>query len=217
MNITKTIMKKLLTSLLLSALCVSAFAQKFEDPFKDSKWDLCSQMGFTYNHNFNSPAGVSASGFGMEVMPIEMQWKGWRGGSLSIGILDMFFDWQYLQKGYSFTGYAGDIVPIGEGKGNRFDLTLGFPVGINQQFSKDFGMSLSVVPGIGFYSYHNNYVMAGVRHKEALYPTEGHVGFRLNLKAVIWYSDFGVVLRYQPIASKDLNTTLLSVGVIFRN
>ena len=59
--------------------------------------------------------------------------------------------------------------------------------------------------------------MAGVGSKEALSPKDGHVGFRLNLKAVIWYSDFGVVLRYQPIASKDLNTTLLSVGVIFRN
>jgi hypothetical protein len=50
-----------------------------------------------------------------------------------------------------------------------------------------------------------------------MYPVNGHVGFRLNLKAVIWYSDFGVVLRYQPIASKDMGTTMLSVGIAFRN
>lgn len=210
-------MKKILATLLLFAACTGAFAQKFEDPFKDSKWDLGFQTGFTYNHSFNAPEGLSASGFGMEVMPIEMQWKGWKGGSLSIGILDMFFDWQYLQKGYTLTGFEGGIFLYGDGKAHRFDLTLGFPVGINQQFGKDFGISLSAVPGVGFYSYHNQYEMAGVRHKETLYPTNGHVGFRLDIKAVIWYSDFGVVVRYQPIASKDMGTTLLSVGITFRN
>ena len=192
-------MKKFLTTLLLSAVCLSAFAQKIEDPFKDTKWDLGFQMNFFYNHSFKAPEGLSPSGFGFEVMPIEMQWKGWKGGSLSVGILDMYFDWQYLNKGYNFTGYAGEILPVISGKGQRFDLTLGFPLGFNHQFSKDFGISLSAVPGIGFYSVGT----------EAWMVT--------NLKAVIWYSDFGVVLRYQPIASKDMGTTMLSVGIAFRN
>ena len=210
-------MKKILTTLLLGTLCMSAFAQKFEDPFKDTKWDMGFQWNFFYNHSFNAPDGLSPSGFGFEIMPVEMKWKGWNHGSLSIGILDLFFDWQYLQKGFAFTGSEGTIVPFTSGKGQRFDLTLGFPVGINHQFAKDFGISLSAVPGIGFYSYHNSYDFDGVRHKETLYPVKGHVGFRLNLKAVIWYSDLGVVLRYQPIVSRDMGTTMLSVGIAFRN
>lgn len=210
-------MKKFLTILLLSAACFSAFAQKFEDPFKDSKWDLGFQANFFYNYGFKAPEGLSASGFGFEIMPIEMKWQGWKGGSFSIGILDMYFDWQYLRKGYAFSGAEGVILPSVEGKGHRFDLTLGFPLGVNHQFARDFGISLSAVPGIGIYSYHNKFEKDGVMHKEALYPAKGHVGFRLDLKAIVWYHDMGIVLRYQPVASKDMGTTILSVGIAFRN
>ena len=210
-------MKKFLTILVLSAVSMSAFAQKFEDPFKDTKWDMGFQWNFFYNHSFNAPDGLSPSGFGFEIMPIEMKWQGWKGGSFSIGILDMYFDWQYLRKGYAFSGAEGVILPSVEGKGHRFDLTLGFPLGVNHQFARDFGISLSAVPGIGFYSYHNRFEQDGVMHKETVYPTRNHVGFRLNLKAVIWYSDLGVVLRYQPIVSGDMGTTMLSVGIAFRN
>jgi len=210
-------MKKILTILVLSAVSMSAFAQKFEDPFRETRWDLDFQSSFFYNHGLNAPERVSPSGFGFEIMPIEMKWRGWKGGSLSIGILDMFFDWQYLQRGYGFTGAEGVILPAGEGKAHRFDLTLGFPLGFNHQFARSFGISLSAVPGIGFYSYHNRFEQDGVMHKETVYPTRSHVGFRLNLKATVWYHDMGVVLRYQPIASGDMGTRFLSVGIAFRN
>ena len=76
---------------------------------------------------------------------------------------------------------------------------------------------LQAVPGIGLYGYQNEFVENGMRHKDYLYPDKGRVGFRLNLKATIWYSDFGVLVRYNPLASKDFGTTILSVGIAFRD
>lgn len=221
-------MKKFFVTLMLAAACTCAMAQSVKDSawnddkdlsvkIGDSKWEISPTFGFTYNYSFNAPTGLSNSGFGMDLSLLEMQWKGWDSGAVSVGILDMIFDWQYLLKGNAFTGTNGGITIAADGKGFRSDTTFGFPVGINQQFGKDFGISLVAVPGIGFYSYKNTYNAMGVHHEDILYPTKGRVGFRLHLKATIWYDDFGVIVRYQPLASPDMNTTLLSIGIAFRS
>ena len=219
-------MKKIIATLLLAAACTCAFGQSVKDSIwddddhkislGDSKWDLGATFGVTYNYSFNAPSGLSNSGLGLDLSLFEMQWNGWKGGSLTLGILDFIFDWQFLLKGNAFTGTDGGIVPAADGKGYRSDVTFGFPVGINQQFGKDFGISLIAVPGVGLYRYNNDYILAGVHHEDSLYPTKGRVGFRLNLKAIIWYNDFGVLVRYQPLASPDMNTTVLSVGIALR-
>ena len=222
-------MKKIFATLLLALACTVSFGQNVKDSiwdddltnidFGDSKWDMGIMFGATYNYSFNAPAGLSNSGWGLDLSLFEMHWKGWKGGSLTVGILDMMFDWQYLQKGFAFDG-NGNIFNdlVREGKGHRSNVFFGFPLGFNQQFSKDFGISLQAVPGFDFYSYRNEYIdVTNIKHKETLYPTKGRVGFRLNLKAVIWYSDFGVIVRYSPLANKDMGTTLLSVGVVFRD
>lgn len=223
-------MRKLFTTLLLAAACTGAMAQTVKDSIWEdrdikigaSKWEVGVTFGATYNYNFKAPAGLSNSGFGLDLSLLEMQWHGWKGGSLTLGILDIIFDWQYLQKSYRFTPeLAPDnlITGVNDGrsKGDRFDVFFGFPIGFNQQFSKDFGISLVAAPGIGIYSYHNDYVLGGIHHNDKLYPTSGRTGFRLNLKAIIWYSDFGVIVRYQPLPSKDMGTTTLSVGIAIRN
>ena len=222
-------MKKIFVTLMLAAACTCAMAQSIKDSLwdddkdlnvqiGDSKWEMSPTFGFTYNYSFNAPAGLSNSGWGMDISLLEMQWKGWKSGSITLGIFDFMVDFQFLAKGFAFDGISvGGIIPANEGKGHRTDFTFGFPVGINQQFGRDFGISLIAVPGIGFYTYKNNYVANGVQHKDTLYPTSGRTSFHLHLKATIWYSNFGVIVRYQPLASKDMNTTTLSVGIALRS
>ena len=221
-------MKKIFATLMLATVCTLALGQNvkdslWDDDMKDlksalekTKWEPGMMMGFTYDYSFNAPNGLSNNGFGLDISLLEMKWKGWDSGSFTLGILDFIIDWQYLLKGYAFDGLGG-IYPATEGKGHRADFFFGFPVGINQQFGDDFGITLQAVPGVGFYSYRNENVLGGVHREETLYPVKGRVGFRLNLKAILWYSDFGVIVRYQPLASKDMDTTMLSIGIAFRN
>lgn len=220
-------MRKLFTTLLLAAACTCAMAQTVKDSIWDDKdikfgtsnWEMGVTFAATYNYNFGAPANMSNSGFGLDLSLLEMQWHGWKNGFLTVGILDIMFDWQYLLKGYAFdgTGYIYDL-GIKNAKGLRSNVAFGFPLGFNQQFSKDFGISLVVVPGVDIYSYHNQFNdNAGIRHKEVLYPTKNRAGFHLDLKAILWYSDFGIIVRYQPLATKDLITTTLSVGIAIRN
>jgi opacity protein-like surface antigen len=219
-------MRKFLSILVLAAACTGAMAQNVKDSIwedtklGDSKWEWGITIAPTYNYNFNTPAGLSNSGFGLDLSIMEMQWHGWKGGALTLGILDMIFDWQYLHKGFRFTPDEASLISSvndGRSKGSRADSFFGFPIGISQQFSKDFGISLVAAPGVGIYSYRNDYVLGGIHHNDKLYPVQNRAGFRLNLKAIIWYSDFGVIVRYQPLASKDMNTTTLSIGIAFRN
>ena len=220
-------MRKLFTTLLLAAACTCAMAQTLKDSIWDDKdikfgtsnWEMGVTFAATYNYNFGAPAGMSNSGFGLDLSLLEMQWHGWKGGFLTVGVLDIIFDWQYLLKGYAVDG-AGNIGGglINDAKGHRTNVAFGFPLGFNQQFSKDFGISLVVVPGVDIYSYRNEYNdVAGVHHKEILYPNKNRAGFHLDLKAILWYSDFGVIVRYQPLPSKDMGTTTLSVGIAIRN
>ena len=220
-------MKKIIVSVMMAAICLSAAGQDIKDSvweddnnmnvqIGESKWELSPVIGATYNYSLNAPEGLSNSGWGLDLDLLEMQWNGWKGGSITLGILDFNIDWQYLLKGQAFDGKGG-ILPALDGKGHRADFSFGFPVGINQQFGRNFGISLIAVPGIGFYTYRNVNIVDGVRHLDTLYPTSGRVGFRLNLKGIIWYDDFGIVFRYQPLASKDMGTTVLSVGFALRS
>lgn len=222
-------MKRIIVTLMLAAACTCAMAQSIKDSLwdsdkdinvkiGDSKWEVNPTFGFTYNYSFNAPAGLSNSGWGMDFSLFEMQWNGWKSGSITLGIFDFMIDFQFLQKGFAFDGLTvGGIALANEGKGHRTDFTFGFPVGINQQFGKDFGISLLAVPGFGVYTYKNSYNANGFRHNDTLSPRNQRVGFRLDLKATIWYGDFGVLVRYQPLATQDMNTTVLSVGIAFRS
>ena len=147
-----------------------------------------------------------------------MQWNGWKNGSITLGLFDFIVDFQFLLKGFAFDGIMpGGIMPANEGKAQRTDFSFGFPVGINQQFGKDFGISLIAVPGIGFYTYKNNYNDSGFHHSDSLYPREKRVGFSLDLKATLWYGSVGVLVRYQPLAARDMNFTVLSAGIAIRS
>lgn len=220
-------MKKIFVMILLAAATLSAAGQNAKDPLwdddmsfdlGDSNWEVGLTASFMYNYSLNAPAGLSPSGFGMELAPIEMRWNGWKGGTLTVGILDMFFDWQFLQKGNRFSDVVlGRIDPLPDSKGSRFNFGIGFPLGIGQQFSKNFGLSLAVVPGVGLYSYKNTTDSADFHYDENFFPKKDRVHFQLDVKATIWYGDFGIIVRYNPLPAKDIRTTTLSVGISFRS
>lgn len=220
-------MKKIIATLLMATACLCAMGQNNQDsPWEDdnsfsfgnSKWEGGVSAAFMYNFSLGAPKGMSPSGFGMELAPMEMRWKGWNRGYVTVGILDMYFDWQLLQKGNRFSVTTpGEIASFPSGRGNRFNFGLGFPIGISHQFGSDFGLSVAVTPGVGWYRYVNEYDDDNFHHQESFYPKEKRVHFQLDVKAIIWYSEFGVVVRYNPLPAKDVNTTILSVGLAFRS
>ena len=222
-------MKKIIVSIMMAVICLSAVGQEVKDSawndnddisleLGDSKWEVGIQASFMYNYSLGAPEGMVHSGFGMELMPVEMRWKGWNKGYVTVGILDMFFDWQFLQRGNAFsTVVPGAIDPVVGSVSNRFNFGIGFPIGISQQFGKDFGISLAAVPGMGFYNYSNDVDNDDIHLEQSFYPKKNRYNFQLDVKACIWYGDFGVIVRYCPLKAKDVNTTILSVGLTFRS
>lgn len=218
-------MRRIFTTILLSLAFVGAMGQtkdsiwgeKTKIDFGDTKWDMDFNMSFTYNYSLNAPTGISSSGFGWDFEPIMLKWKGWESGALTCGILDIILDWQYLEKGYRFSDVAtGSTFQYTDGKGDRLNVFFGLPVGITQQLGGKWGIGLEAVPGIGIHSYHNDYYLGDTRHYDSFYPTKNRVAFNLHLKATVWYDDMGLVFRYQPLKYKDIETTMLSIGIAFR-
>lgn len=212
-------MRKLFATLLLAGVCMGALAQSnpANDLLEDSKWKVGAQFGFMYNYNQTNVKGLNTSGFGLEIAPIVMSYQAWNGGSFTIGLLDMFFDFQYLLNGNRFVAGA-TIIPIDGAKGNLCDISFSVPVGINQQFNEDWGISLTAAAGIGIVNYHSTYTEGDFRHTDSFHDTKNRVGFRLDLKANIWYQDLGLVVRYRPIAAKNnpYGANIISGGIAFR-
>ena len=221
-------MKKIIVSIMMAALCLSAVGQEVKDSLwegdedfslelGDSKWEVGLQASALYNYSLNTPAGMSTSGFGLELVPIELRWNGWKSGFFTIGLVDMFFDWQYLATDMRFDSTVSPIaiVPT-RGKGSRFNFGVGVPVGISQNFGK-FGVSLTAIPGIGFYSYNNTYDENNYHIEETFYPRSNRYNFQLDVKMGLWYGNFGLLFRYSPMKSVDFNTTILSVGLSIRS
>lgn len=212
-------MRKIFATLLLAAACVSAMAQTnpANELLEDSKWKVGAQFGFMYNFNATNVDGLNTSGFGLEIAPIVMRYEAWTGGSFTLGLLDMFFDFQYLIKGNRFVD-GTLILPVKDAKGRISDISFSIPVGINQQFNEDWGISLTAAAGIGIVNFSSEYTDASYKHTDSFFNKENRVGFRLDLKANIWYQDLGLVVRYRPIAAKNnpYGANIISGGIAFR-
>ena len=77
-----------------------------------------------------------------------------------------------------------------------------------------------MAPGVGLISYHNNHILGDIHHWDRFYPTQGRVGFRLDLKAALWFEDVALYFRYRPVtytfADSGQKTNTFSVGLAFR-
>ena len=207
-------MKKVFAILAAGLLCFGAFAQEssiledWEDKIEGSQDEFVSSfafLNFTYN-NFLAAStmdGVDMHGWGLEISALHIGFNPWKNGRFTLGLFDMAFDNGYLLPNWTYVIDAvnkditvAKIAPEGN-KSRVLNFAFMFPIGYIQKFGDSrWSAGIFASPGFGFNSYNNEWVESNVRRSEDLNIDRGGGYFRLDLKAMIWYQNFGIVGRY---------------------
>lgn len=209
-------MRKLFVTLLLGAASTLAFAQHSTPDFDPDGW-----LAVGYNYNLNVPDGMVHSGLCIDLCLFEYGFPVRATTTLSVGILDLQIDQRFLKKDALFN-HDGTVSFLGVtgATSSMRDFVFSFPLGVRQKLGGAWGASLYVAPGVGLISYQNKYVEDNMRHRHNVSPVNGRAGFRLDIKAAVWYQDLGLYLRYQPVGfnPKDSEHKIqtLSVGLALR-
>lgn len=214
-------MKKLFALAVTAVISLSALAQSSYNyyKFEDTAWNVAGRIGISYNLVNNVPEGMSRSGLGLDFCILEGQYMITKNSIVSLGILDIQLDFRYLQKGNIFESVPmGDIYRAAEdsrAKAHITDVAFSFPFGYTQRFSSRWAASLFVAPGLGLIRYHNDYIADDVHYHDNFYPIRDRTGFRLDLKAIVWFEDMGLMLRYQPIGFNKQSTFSVGLAVCY--
>ena len=214
-------MKKLFALAVTAIISLSALAQTSYNyyKFEDTAWNVAGHIGISYNLVNNVPEGMSRSGLGLDFCILEGQYMITKNSIVSLGILDIQLDFRYLQKGNIFESVPmGDIYRAAEdsrAKAHITDVAFSFPFGFTQRFSSRWAASLFVAPGLGLIRYHNDYIADDVHYHDNFYPIRERTGFRLDLKAIVWFEDMGLMLRYQPIGFNKQSTFSVGLAVCY--
>ena len=214
-------MKKLFALAVTAIISLSALAQSSYNyyKFEDTAWNVAGRIGISYNLVNNVPEGMSRSGLGLDFCILEGQYMITKNSIVSLGILDIQLDFRYLQKGNIFESVPmGDIYRAAEdsrAKTHITDVAFSFPFGYTQRFSSRWAASLFVAPGLGLIRYHNDYIADDVHYHDNFYPIRERTGFRLDLKAIVWFEDMGLMLRYQPIGFNKQSTFSVGLAVCY--
>ncbi len=214
-------MKKLFALAMTAIISLSALAQSSYNyyKFEDTAWNVAGRIGISYNLVNNVPEGMSRSGLGLDFCILEGQYLITKNSIVSLGILDIQLDFRYLQKGNIFESVPmGDIYRAAEdsrAKAHITDVAFSFPFGYTQRFSSRWAASLFVAPGLGLIRYHNDYIADDVHYHDNFYPIRERTGFRLDLKAIVWFEDMGLMLRYQPIGFNKQSTFSVGLAVCY--
>lgn len=214
-------MKKLFALAMTAIISLSALAQSSYNyyKFEDTAWNVAGRIGISYNLVNNVPEGMSRSGLGLDFCILEGQYMITKNSIVSLGILDIQLDFRYLQKGNIFESVPmGDIYRAAEdsrAKAHITDVAFSFPFGYTQRFSSRWAASLFVAPGLGLIRYHNDYIADDVHYHDNFYPIRERTGFRLDLKAIVWFEDMGLMLRYQPIGFNKQSTFSVGLAVCY--
>jgi hypothetical protein len=230
-------MKKLFTVAILAVVSLSALAQTTTTyyKFEDTAWNIAGRFGISYNFVTSVPDNMSHNGLGLDLCLFEGQYRLSEKSMVSLGVLNLEIDFRYLQKGYIFTQgklQEGCLVTDGpwdaivrapedsRAKAHLTDVVFSFPFGFTQKLSNRWEASVYVAPGLGLVRCHNNHISEDVHYHTSYYPIHNRTGFRLDLKAVIWHEDMGLMLRYQPIGythqESDKKNQTISLGLTFR-
>ena len=214
-------MKKLFALAVTAIISLSALAQTSYNyyKFEDTAWNVAGRIGISYNLVNNVPEGMSRSGLGLDFCILEGQYMITKNSIVSLGILDIQLDFRYLQKGNIFESVPmGDIYRAAEdsrAKAHITDVAFSFPFGYTQRFSSRWAASLFMAPGLGLIRYHNDYIADDVHYHDNFYPIRERTGFRLDLKAIVWFEDMGLMLRYQPIGFNKQSTFSVGLAVCY--
>ncbi len=222
-------MKKLFFTILLCAVCFGAFAQEsaildsWEDKIESKEDKIISTfsyLDFTYNHNLAAPTGYNASGWGFELSFFHLGFKPWEYGRFTLGLFDMAFDFGYLLPDNSFIQVSNKIETVPNldksNKSTYTNIAYTFPVGLIQNFGKSkWAAAFLVCPGMGWQTFRNETVIDNIRTTESFRVNRDRIYFRLDLKAMIWYDNFGFVVRYAFPRSFQ-GAGVISAGLSFK-
>ena len=218
-------MKKLFALAAMAVISLSALAQTYSHyyKFEETPWNLSGHIGISYNYVSNVPSGMSHSGLGTDFCLLEGQYMITRNNILSLALLDLQIDLRYLQKGNIFGSTPmGAIYKAQEdsrAKARLVDFCFSFPFGYTHRFNSQWAASVYVAPGLGLIRYRNDYIADDVHYKDNFYPVRDRTGFRLDIKAIVWFEDMGLTLRYQPIGFTPFEapgrSNTFSIGLAF--
>jgi len=214
-------MKKLFALAVTAIISLSALAQSSYNyyKFEDTAWNVAGRIGISYNLVNNVPDGMSRSGLGLDLCLLEGQYMITKNSIVSLGLLDIQLDFRYLQKGNIFGSVPmGDIFKAEEdsrAKAHVRDLAFSFPFGFTQRFSSQWAASIFVAPGLGLIRYHNDYIAEDVHYHDNFYPIHARTGFRLDLRAIVWFEDMGLMVRYQPIGFNKQSTFSVGLAICY--
>ena len=214
-------MKKLFALVAMAVISLSALAQTTYNyyKFEDTAWNVAGHVAISYNIVNNVPEGMSRSGLGLDFCIVEGQYMITKNSIVSLGLLDIQLDFRYLQKGKIFGSYPmGGIYKAQEdsrAKAHVRDLAFSFPFGFTQRFNSRLAASIYVAPGLGLIRYHNNYIAEDVHYKDNFFPIHGRTGFRLDLRAIVWYEDLGLMVRYQPVGFNKQSTFSVGLAICY--
>lgn len=210
-------MRKLFILLFAALPCFTAIAQENDG----KEWSPSGWSAVTYNYYLNVPDGMLSSGVGLDFCLFEYQINPHSNTIFSVGLLDFIFDWRFLKTDLQFAddGSVGPI-QIKDANATLFDLGFSFPIGITQRLGRNISASLFAAPGIAWVNYRNTYSTDLVKHSDTFTARKGGAGFRLDVKAAVWFDFGGVFLRYQPIAftpkGQEKKVQTISAGLAFR-
>ena len=211
-------------------ICIGAFAQEsrilddWNEQIEARENDIISSFSyanFTYNNYLGAPAGLNRSGWGIEISALHIGFNPWTNGRFTLGLFDMAFDFGYLTYGNNFAVVnkqveINSLLVPDSNKSNLTNFSYMFPIGYIQRFGDtQWSAAFMASPGVCWDRYRNKYVLDNVRHEDDLRTDRGGNYFRLDLKAMIWYDNIGIVGRY-TFARGFQGPGFVSVGISFR-
>ena len=188
------------------------------------KWSLVAFGGVFggYSYRFKAPSQMNASGYYGELNLIELRYRPWRDGNLFSWGITTSVERHPLEKGYSFNDH-GDIVSTPESwlssNASSIEEVLSLDIGYTREWGNwKAGVFLS--PGTGYSVCLNSYRPGRAVPANGLWygdytPAEGekviywsdkanrmttnlsgNYGFRLGVKAGLWYNNVGITAGY---------------------
>ena len=219
-------MKKLLLIITAASMAVSAVAQNqklnFEAPLfgvtqKNVKptWSVVALSGLEFGASYaiGVPDAMTPLGYSAEATLLEFQVRPWRNGDLfSVG-LTLSTDRHYMKQDLFAFGDDGSLVPLPP-MANCLSMSIERAISLQLGYVHEFGdwkVGLFLLPGIGLTTERNSYSTVispesdvlrfrNPYHRATYFQdnASGNLGFRLGIKAGVWYRNVGLSVGYYP-------------------
>lgn len=192
-----------------------------------------------YSHRFNAPSQIQPSGYFTELNILELRYRPWRNGNMFSWGISRSLDVQPVSKGTVFSE-DGSFIPVPVNWLNARASVAERVTSLNFGYTREFGdwkAALFLSPGIGYGIFHNEYtggiafpkgglgygpitddteviyLPGGASHSSNSY---GYNGFRLGVKAGIWFRKVGLTAGWHYRSVAPGNQNVVSVGISLR-